>query len=167
MTLATHIAIAGAVSKPLIAGGLGPIGLFLISAGTHYLADTIPHYDYKLRYFVDEKEGEVAPPFHFFDFLIRDVGKVAGDALFGTVLLFLITKTPVTLSSLLLWSPVIIGATLPDLLQALRWVVPGVILNEIQKVQDFVHARKLSWSVSAVFSQALILILTLTLIKIL
>ncbi len=167
MTLTTHIAIAGALGKPLIAGGMGPLGLFIVSVGSHYLADTIPHYDYKLRYFVDEKEGEVAPPFRLFDFLIRDVGKVAADALIGTVLLLLVTGTPLTIPTLLVWSPVIIGATLPDLLQALRWVVPGAILNRVQKVQDFVHARKLSWSMSAVFSQVLILVLALTIIQIL
>lgn len=167
MTLATHIVIAGALGKPLIAGGMGPVGLFIISVGSHYLADTIPHYDYKLRYFVDEKEGEVAPPFRLFDFLIRDVGKVALDILIGATLLFLVTGTPLTIHTLLTWSPVILGAILPDLLQGLRWVVPGALLNRIQKVQDFVHARKLSWSMSAVFSQALILALTLAFITIL
>jgi len=159
MTLATHIAIAGAISKPLLAGGMGPLGLFIVSVSSHYLADTIPHYDYKLRYFVDE--GEVAPPFKLGDFLIRDVGKVAGDALLGIILIFLVTGIPFTFLSILHWSPVIIGATLPDLLQAVRWVVPGALIDKIQKVQEFVHARKLSWGTGSVLSQTIILLLAL------
>lgn len=165
MTLATHIAIAGAISKPLMAGGMGPLGLFIVSVSSHYLADAIPHYDYKLRYFVDEKE--VAPPFRLGDFLIHDVTRVLADALLGIALLFFVTGTPFTLHSLLLWSPVIIGSTLPDFLQALRWVLPGTLLDKIQKAQDFFHGRKLLWSASAVLSQTAILLLALEVTRIL
>jgi len=165
MTLATHIAIAGAISKPLMAGGMGPLGLFVVSVATHYFADAIPHYDYKLRYFVDEKE--VAPLFRLGDFLLHDVTRVLADALLGILLLFLVTGTPFTLHSLLLWSPVIIGSTLPDFLQALRWVLPGALLDTIQKAQEFFHGRKLLWSTSAVLSQTVILLLALEVTRIL
>lgn len=158
MTLTTHIAIAGAIAKPLIAGGLGPVGLFITSAGTHYLADAVPHYDYKLRYFVDTSEGEVAPPFKLADFIVHDVFRVALDAALGIGLIFLVTQTVPTVSSLITWSPVILGAVLPDFLQALRFIIPGAILDRVQKLQDFAHGRKLGWSILSIASQVLILI---------
>lgn len=155
MTLSTHIAIAGALGKPLIVGGMGPVGLFLVGVGSHYLADAIPHYDYKLRYFVDE--DEVAPPFSLPDFLLRDVGKVLLDIFVGSLLLFLVVGVPHTTAELLVWIPLVLGAITPDLLQGFRWLIPGKILDTIQRVQSFVHAEKAPFGAYALLSQGSIL----------
>ncbi|KKW21186.1 MAG: hypothetical protein UY61_C0012G0009 [Candidatus Adlerbacteria bacterium GW2011_GWC1_50_9] len=52
MTLATHIVIAGAITRPI--AGAHPALLFLVSLASHYLADAIPHWDYDIRSVPDE-----------------------------------------------------------------------------------------------------------------
>src|SRR3989344_1669175 len=56
MTLTTHIIIATAVAKPLAA--YNPAFAFLAALASHYLSDTIPHWDYSLPVFEGEEEKE-------------------------------------------------------------------------------------------------------------
>src|SRR3989344_2535542 len=83
MTLATHIAIAGALGAPFV-GAVPPVALFAFALGSHYLADTVPHYDYKLRYAFNE--GPNPPRFNLLDFLIHDCGRVGFDIALGATL---------------------------------------------------------------------------------
>ncbi len=153
MTLSTHIALAGALGAPLI--NSNPVALLIFAMGTHYLADSIPHYDYKLRYAFNEDKN--APPFNTKDFLIHDCGRVGFDMTLGTVLAIAILGVENFLAHPLPFFLLGLGSILPDLLSALHAGVPTRFLQWNQSLQDFTHARKLSWSFAGVCSQVLIL----------
>ena len=162
MTLATHIAIAGALGAPFV-GAVPPVALFEFALGSHYLADTVPHYDYKLRYAFNE--GPNPPRFNLLDFLIHDCGRVGFDIALGATLAvaalglenFLAHPLPLFLLGL--------GSILPDLLSALHAGFPSRFLQWNQDFQDFMHSKKLRWSASAVISQLLILAGALALVR--
>ncbi len=153
MTLSTHIALAGALGAPLI--NSNPAALFIFAMGTHYLADSIPHYDYKLRYAFNE-EGD-APPFNTIDFLIHDCGRVGFDIALGAVLAIMALGVENFLAHPLSFFLLGLGSILPDLLSALHVGVPTKLLQWNQSLQDFTHSKKLSWSFVGVCSQVLIL----------
>ena len=165
MTLAAHIVIAGAVTKPFM-GAMHPVGLFLFAMGSHYLADAIPHCDYKLKYIVgqDEKKPEKFLPL---DFLLRDGSKVALDIIIGSLIIFLATDSAFSISNLIIFSPIILGAITPDIMQAVRFVIPVSILNYLQSFHDSIHGRRLPLNTSSIIWQFLLVIFFSILISVL
>ncbi len=153
MTLTTHIAIAGALGAPLI--NSNPAALFIFAMGTHYFADSIPHYDYKLRYAFNENKN--THPFNTMDFFIHDCGRVGFDMTLGTGLAIIALGIENFLAHPLPFFLLGLGSILPDLLSALHAGIPTKLLRWNQSLQDFTHAKKLSWSAIGVLSQALIL----------
>ena len=161
MTLTTHIAVAGALGAPFV-GFANPLALFAFAFGSHYLADAIPHYDYKLRYVFN---GDThVPSFDLIGFLIHDCGRVAFDSMLGAVLAIAALGLENFLANPLPFFLLGFGSILPDLLSALNAGVPTRLLKWNQSIQNFTHAKKLPRSIMAILSQVLILAGALTFI---
>lgn len=154
MTLTTHIALASALGAPL--ADSNPLVLIVFAMGTHYLADSIPHYDYKLRYAFNEDRN--APPFNTLDFLIHDCGRVGFDMVLGAMLAITAFGLDDFLANPLPYVCLGLGSILPDILSALNAGKPTKFLQWNQSFQNFTHAKKLSRSYINIFSQILILV---------
>lgn len=137
MTLATHIVIAAAVAKPLliIHPALGIAGALV----SHYLADAIPHWDYRLRSLPEDIPEDQRTYTSLSDFLY-DLAKMAFDAIAGAVIVFAVFR-PFTLPELLFWSSVIIAGVFPDFLQGIYYSPWGRFLKPIHAFHDYMHTK--------------------------
>ncbi len=138
MILTTHIAIAAAVTKPLL--NTNPIFPFAAALASHYLADAIPHWDYKLSSLNDKEDKRERRMSRQNPSFVWDIGKMGGDALLGS-LVVLYFFPPHTWHNALTLASVIIGAILPDLLQGVYLFWKNSILGNIQTFHDFFHTK--------------------------
>lgn len=137
MTLATHIIIAAAVSKPV--GIAYPVFVFLASLATHYLSDAIPHWDYRLRSLPEEKDMHNRA-FSSARAFLHDLKKIVPDALVG-ISVAALALWPETNEQYLFWALVVIGSVLPDFLQGVYYATHLKILEPIQRFHDLVHTK--------------------------
>ncbi len=140
MTLATHIVIAGAITRPIASAH--PALLFLVSLASHYLADAIPHWDYDIRS-IDEKNKENADAIrlNFSDRMFwKDVFRFGIDACigFGVLLFFLWPQSWSALLNTLLISA---GSVLPDFLQGAYFTRKAEFLKPVQRLHNYFHTR--------------------------
>lgn len=140
MTLATHILVAGAITRPL--AGAHPALLFLIALASHYLMDLIPHWDYKIHS-IPEKHKESPDEIHwnFFDKVFwKDVFRFGIDAFigFGVLLLFSWPESWPAFFKIFFISA---GAVLPDFLQGVYFTRKAEFLRPVQRIHDFFHTR--------------------------
>jgi len=140
MTLATHIVIAGAITKPITSAH--PALLFLVSLASHYLMDLIPHWDYKIHSIPDKhKESPDEIQWNFFDKVFwKDVTRFGIDALigFGVLLFFLWPESWPAFFKVFLISA---GSILPDFLQGVYFTRKAEFLKPIQRLHDYFHTR--------------------------
>ncbi|MBX4197878.1 hypothetical protein KW782_00920 [Candidatus Parcubacteria bacterium] len=136
MTLATH-AVTGALIGAVASQNL----LFAAGAGfiSHFLFDTIPHWDYSLRT-LEKKSLSIENNMNTkgLNFII-DLAKIAFDFWLGMALVFVMVYS--------LPLPVIIGAfigalaaVLPDPLQFVYWKLRPRIMLPIQHFHMYMHA---------------------------
>jgi hypothetical protein len=140
MTLATHIVIAGAITRPIASAH--PLILFAVSLLSHYLADAIPHWDYKIAS-IDEKAKENVDTleWQFKDPRFwKDVTRFAFDALVGFGILLFFTH-PQTLPEFLKIVLIAAGGVLPDFLQAVYFTRKAEFLKFAQRIHDFFHTN--------------------------
>ena len=140
MTLATHIVIAGAITRPI--AGAHPALLFLVSLASHYLADAIPHWDYDIRSVPDEhKQNPDAIRWNFSDRMFwKDVFRFGIDACigFGMLLLFSWPESWPALFNIVLISA---GSVLPDFLQGVYFTRKAEFLKPVKQIHGFFHTR--------------------------
>jgi len=164
MTQATHILIAGAVAKPFIALG-NPLGVFVISIVSHYIADAIPHGDYPLRVVDDTTDamnhtinGDTK------DKLI-DISKVAIDASIGVALLLALYQPDITAQNAVLFGAIILGGMLPDILQPFYFWFKNVPLTLLHRFHTFMHTShrlvEMDYIKTAIISQVMIALLAI------
>lgn len=137
MTLATHIVIAAAASKPI--GMAHPILVFLVSLASHYLSDAIPHWDYHLSSLPERKDMRERA-FSSVRAFLHDFKKIALDALLGTVIV-LATLRPQTGEQYFFLALIVVGSTLPDFLQGVYYATHWKVLEPIQRFHDFMHTK--------------------------
>lgn len=116
MTLATHITIAAAVTKPL--ASFNPVFTFVAAVASHYLSDAIPHWDYPLLSVADNEDPEKKRWSFTKRSFLTDLSRVAFDGLLGATIVTLLIW-PNTTKEVLYVLSVIIGGALPDFLEAL------------------------------------------------
>lgn len=137
MILATHIVVAEAVAKKLSGGN--PVLGFLIGWVSHYLADTIPHVEYKLFSFGEEGiRTDLTRKEKTRDYLV-----VSLDALIG-ILVSVWLLRPTGSKELVYVLAVALGSVLPDFMQFLYKVLGFRFLKPMQDLQEFVHT-KIKW----------------------
>lgn len=138
MTLATHIIIAAAVTKPIASAH--PLLIFAVAMITHYLSDAIPHWDYSLSSIDSEvRHEERAWKFGDATFL-RDVRNVACDGLLGILFVALITQ-PSSPSEILWLFFTAAGSILPDFLQGVYYTRRADFLRIIHRFHGFMHSK--------------------------
>ncbi len=142
MTLATHILIASAVVAPIAHSAPLPV-VFAIALASHYLADTIPHYDYPLRSAKQERADvlhiELTPsPTN----IGIDIGKVFLDLSIGMSILFLATAAQFLSESATPYLVAAFAACLPDGLQSVYLLWRKQPITATKKFHDFFHAKK-------------------------
>ena len=160
MTLATHILVAGAVTKPFL-GRVNGLFIFIISIFSHYLADAIPHYDYKLLSITwseeHHKKNKIEMKLHL---VAVDLLNIAIDVAIGSAMLFIVARPEINLQNLITYSLIILGGILPDALQPVYILWKKFPMNRIQDMHDFWHAKlRLSLNKTAIISQATLFIL--------
>ncbi|TSC64170.1 MAG: hypothetical protein G01um1014106_243 [Parcubacteria group bacterium Gr01-1014_106] len=116
MTLTTHIFIAVAATKPI--AGAHPGLIFAVAIASHYLADLIPHWDYRIRSLIQgeqPQEEHWSPHGHS---LRNDILRGGSDFFVGSLLALLLMRTQPEFN---LWwfATAVIGGVLPDALKAL------------------------------------------------
>lgn len=138
MTLATHIIIAAAATKPIASAH--PIMIFAVAMVTHYLSDAIPHWDYSLSSIDSEvRHEERAWKFGDATFL-RDIRNIALDGLLGTLLVALIAQ-PSSFNEILWLLFTAAGSVLPDFLQGVYYTRRADFLRIIHHFHGFMHSK--------------------------
>lgn len=139
MTLTTHIAIAAAVTHPFM--GAHPAVIFSIAVASHYLADAVPHWDYRLASMGSSTIPREKRWSGTVSTVRMDIVRAGSDALIGAILVFLVARPsdPVAIAWLV---ASIIGGPLPDAMQGVyyifkhpRWLAP------LQRFHDHMHSK--------------------------
>ncbi len=154
MTLATHILVAGATTKPFLGRMSNPI-IFIIAILSHYLSDAIPHFDYELlsieSHPEDKSESKIHPSAKS---VAIDLLSIIIDIAIGTTFLILSARPEINFSNLVTYSLIIIGGILPDALQPIYILWKKFPMTQIQNWHDFWHAKlRLKLNRQAVISQ--------------
>lgn len=138
MTLATHIVIAGAIAKPLMA--YNPIFAFLAALASHYLSDAIPHWDYDLES-LEERDNSEKQRWNFSrSSTVGDLAHAALDGLLGSAFLFVVF--PPTSLDIFYWLVVVVmGAVLPDFLQGLYFFRRPPWMRPIHDFHSLMHTK--------------------------
>ena len=167
MTLATHILVAGAVSKPFL-GPFNPLLIFVLSGTSHYMADFIPHYDYKLKSIEWDEENKASTKIiPSAGTITYDLLKITIDILIGTFILVATTHPAFSLENIITYTMIVLGGILPDALQPVYIMLKKFPMTWIQNLHDFFHAEtRLKFGRLALLSQgALALVSIYFLIK--
>lgn len=141
MTLATHIIAAGVATKPFLGRVSDPI-IFVVAILSHYLLDTIPHFDYKLLSIAWNEEGNKAKT-HFTTTLHTatiDLLNIGIDIAIGVAFLIILARPEITLTNFITYSLIIIGSILPDALQPIYILWKRFPMTQIQNLHDFWHS---------------------------
>ena len=136
MVLTTH-SITGAAFAGLLA--TDPALAFTVGLASHYLFDSIPHWDYKLLS-VSKEDDKLDFKIGSSNFTF-DISRIAFDLLLGLVVSYYLFVSVAGFSWLIILAGVI-GGVLPDFLQFLNSKVKNRPLAWSQKFHDFFHAEK-------------------------
>lgn len=140
MTLSTHIVTGAAVAR-IFANN--PVTAFVLGWATHYILDSITHWDYKLDNYTGDRVTGLNTKLVLDKATLFDVGKVLLDILLGFSVILFISVPSVGITNILLLILVgAIGGAFPDFLQFLYAIFKkSEILNILQKFHFFVHAK--------------------------
>lgn len=138
MTLTAHTIIAAAVAKPLASSH--PVLIFLAALASHYLADAIPHWDYRLRSLVESERLENKGPVFTRATFGIDLLRSAADAVFGLLVVTLLVW-PTSFQEWLFVLLTVVGGVLPDFLQGIYYGLRFNFLKSHQRFHDWIHAR--------------------------
>lgn len=138
MILTTHIAIAAAAAKTISGGS--PIAAFFISWGSHYLADFIPHWQYKLKAAENWKDDpKIWERVRKEKLPLVDYLKVGFDALAGALIIFFISPHS-SLKDWLYILAIVAGGPFPDFLLFLHKRFSWKTLEILRKFHDSFHS---------------------------
>lgn len=142
MILTTH-AITGAAIASTMPNH--PIVGFVLGFGSHFLLDSIPHWDYKLGSISEDKENPMNTDIKINKTFIFDLSKIASDGLIGLILslyIFAFVLNSQGNSSLILATFAgAIGGMLPDALQFVYFKFRREPLVSLQKFHMFIHTK--------------------------
>lgn len=148
MTLATHMAIAAAVTKSFAQSH--PILSFFAALATHYLSDAIPHWDYRLHAMQDTRDKEKEKGLwdaddarRFRARIVRDIRTIALDGFLGAGVILIIAR-PASMEQWLWVTTAIAGGALPDFLQG-AYLAGARFLKPLQTLHDRMHTRIRLW----------------------
>jgi hypothetical protein len=137
MTLTTHAIVGAGIAQ------LFPqykIIAFLTAFLSHFLLDSIPHWDYRLRSSREDKENQLNSDIVVGKEFYVDAIKIAFDASLGLVLSFLLYQpaTPQIVGLVFLG---VIAGILPDPLQFAYFKIRKEPLITLQRFHIWIHAK--------------------------
>ena len=135
MTLGTHAAVGGSLAV-LVPGH--PVLAFTIGFLSHFILDSIPHYDYRILS-LEKKEGDaLSVDMKFGKLFIFDLFRIGFDATLGIIfLMFFFYDTPYFSYIIFIGA---IGAILPDVLQFAYFKLRKEPLASLQRFHMWIHA---------------------------
>lgn len=143
MTLATHL-VVGAAGARLFAGAGTPslFTAFLIGWMSHYILDSITHWDYPLSAYSSSLENPLKTTLVRGKVLFFDFAKVILDAGAGLILVYFFIRDP---GAVALFDPRIflgaLGAAFPDFIQFAYSFLKWKPLGLMQRFHHFMHAK--------------------------
>ncbi|TSC69519.1 MAG: hypothetical protein G01um101466_12 [Parcubacteria group bacterium Gr01-1014_66] len=139
MTLTTHVAIAAAVTNPLM--HTHPALIFIVAAASHYVSDAIPHWDYPLHSIAHESGYKSESRFNWHsNTLLTDLNHMIFDGVLAIGILFFFMR-PEVLRDWLMFGAIAIGSTLPDFLQGVYFTKKAAFLKPLQLFHDRMHTK--------------------------
>lgn len=138
MTLATHIAIAAAAAKPFAA--FHPVIPFVIGAVSHFLADAIPHWDYRLESMADADDAEKQHLEFSKKTCARDLLRLSADGFLGAGIAFLALQ-PRAPAELFFFGAIVIGGALPDFLEGIYATRRAPFLAPLHAFHHWIHTK--------------------------
>ncbi len=138
MTLATHMIIAAAAAKPFAA--FHPVISFAIAAASHFLADAIPHWDYRLESMADADDPEKQHLEFSKKKFARDLARLSADGFLGAGIVFLALK-PHTATEFFFFSAIVIGGALPDFLEGVYATQAAPFLAPLHAFHNWIHTK--------------------------
>ena len=136
MTLTTHAIIATAITKPLLRSH--PVFIFLVALASHYISDSVPHWDYALQSVTEDTDYTKRWKTRQ-STLVRDLLVTASDAIFGAAASILLIQ-PKNKEELIWTTLVIVGSMLPDFLQGVYFISGcPAFLRPVQRFHDWAH----------------------------
>ncbi|MEI6042495.1 MAG: hypothetical protein WCQ00_02930 [bacterium] len=138
MILTTH-AVTGATFTALIPKN--PILGFAIGFGSHFILDSIPHWDYKLKSSRKNKEKPLNNDLVINKDFLKDLVKIGFDGLLGLSLSFILLGAfgHASLIAILFGA---IGGMMPDFLQFVYFKWRHEPLVSLQKFHIWMHSKR-------------------------
>lgn len=143
MILASHIIAASAIAAPLALKSLtisNSAAIFLVSFISHYLLDSIPHWDYKPSSLNFNKKGNKEIILNK-KLILRDLAKISLDGILGLAIGFYIIGLSADFRGILAMGLIIFASCLPDALEIGYAFWKKFPLNQLQKFHSFFHAK--------------------------
>ncbi len=137
MTLSTHIVTGAAVAKIFSSH---PAEAFVIGWATHYILDSVRHWDYPLQAFAGNLLSPTETKISFNKFLIIDFAKILLDFCLGFFLIYVLMGLTLK-GNLLVLIAGGIGGTVPDFLQGLYAVFKIKPLEWLQRFHHVMHSK--------------------------
>ncbi len=136
MILATHA--LGGTAAALLARRY-PVLSFLLAITSHFILDSIPHWDYPVRSL--ERSVATGERIRSLDrTLARDIAFTTIDFFVGAGLSLFLAR-PTDAYSFLIVALGIVGGVLPDFLQLVYYVLKSGMIVKLQQFHVWVHAR--------------------------
>lgn len=141
MILSTHAIIGAAVAR-LLQGH--PILGFFAAFASHFFADAIPHWEYKLHSYTDDKEHPLRSNMVFGRSFLRDLIFTGLDFGLGILVSWIFFIGPADQAFVSAHYEVLLGAlggVLPDFFQLLYWKLRWWPLKQLQRFHLWIHSR--------------------------
>lgn len=157
MVLATHAIVGATVASTFTTN---PVYAFLVAFVSHFLLDSIPHWDYQLLSLKRDEEKNLNHDMVLGKKFLVDLVRIGFDALIGVAISVLLFVYILKLSTLNVILASVVGAILPDPLQFVYWKTRSKVLLPLQKFHKWIHGRTLTidTSVGILLQVAIILI---------
>lgn len=162
MILATHAFVGAAIAQAI--PQYPAIG-FLAAFASHFVLDTIPHWEYSIE--IESYTGINSKKI-LIQRIARDILKVLCDAQIGVLAVLLILWNG-TAESLLPLALGMFGGILPDILHAITLIISWKPLNALQQFHKKIHT-KIIWKdrfYAGTITQVSVSIVVIALIKLL
>ncbi|MFA6296985.1 MAG: hypothetical protein WC629_00270 [Candidatus Paceibacterota bacterium] len=162
MTLGTH-AVVGASLATLLPSH--PVLAFTAGFLSHFVLDSIPHWDYKLLSISKDENNKMNTDMVLGSNFIIDIFRIGFDIYLGLSVAFLVVGN-------LFYPPFVllagaIGAMLPDTLQFVYFKFKREPLRSLQKFHMFMHAEtRIHNPVKGIFFQIITVIVAVLLVSV-
>ncbi len=136
MTLGTHAVVGGSLAAMVPAH---PVAAFIVGFLSHFVLDSIPHYDYEILSIQKEEGNKLNTDMKLGKLFIFDLLRIGADALIGLAILSLFFRNVPAFPYVILIGA--IAAMLPDALQFAYFKLRREPLNSLQRFHLFIHAE--------------------------